>query len=158
MIDLRQAGPGRRAEALALNAAVAEMTSHLDAAGLDALLAEAAAAPALEAPDGRLAAFLIAFRPGAAYASPNYRWFCGRLGDFLYIDRVAVADRARGQGLARRLYAAATQAAAGAPLVCEVNSRPPNPGSDAFHAALGFEEMGRAAVSPSKSVRYLIRR
>ena len=40
---------------------------------------------------------------------------------------------------------------------CEVNCDPPNPVSDAFHAALGFREIGRARiVERSKTVRYLI--
>jgi predicted GNAT superfamily acetyltransferase len=39
---------------------------------------------------------------------------------------------------------------------CEVNSDPPNPLSDAFHAALGFREVGRAFLPDrGKSVRYL---
>ena len=65
------------------------------------------------------------------------------------------------QGLARALYADAFAAAraAGAPVVCcEVNVDPPNPGSDAFHAALDFVEVGRAMlVERKKLVRYLER-
>jgi uncharacterized protein len=40
-----------------------------------------------------------------------------------------------------------------------VNSDPPNPASDAFHAALGFEVVGEAAIHDgAKTVRYLARR
>ena len=43
-------------------------------------------------------------------------------------------------------------------VVCEVNREPPNPASDAFHAALGFSEVGLAAIhGGSKTVRYLAR-
>ena len=43
-------------------------------------------------------------------------------------------------------------------VVCEVNRDPPNPASDAFHAAQGFTEMGQAAIHQgSKTVRYLAR-
>jgi predicted GNAT superfamily acetyltransferase len=43
-------------------------------------------------------------------------------------------------------------------LCCEVNIEPPNPGSDRFHAALGFVEAGHATLSDrAKSVRYLTR-
>ena len=41
-------------------------------------------------------------------------------------------------------------------VVCEVNSRPPNPESDALHAVLGFVEIGSASIhNDSKDVRYL---
>jgi predicted GNAT superfamily acetyltransferase len=54
------------------------------------------------------------------------------------------------------LFAAAR--AAGHPRVaCEVNYEPPNPQSDHFHAALGFQEVGRAShPDRGKSVRYLL--
>ena len=43
-------------------------------------------------------------------------------------------------------------------VVCEVNQNPPNPASDAFHAALGFVEVGTASVyDGSRTVRYLSR-
>jgi hypothetical protein len=42
--------------------------------------------------------------------------------------------------------------------VCEVNSNPPNPASDALHASLGFREVGQATIHQgSKTVRYLAR-
>jgi len=41
-------------------------------------------------------------------------------------------------------------------VVCEVNLDPPNPVSDAFHATLGFAEVGHQALQgTSKTVRYL---
>ncbi len=41
---------------------------------------------------------------------------------------------------------------------CEVNLEPPNPVSDAFHEALGFTEVGRAAIHDGKKlVRYLVK-
>lgn len=155
MIDLRTAPEPLLHQALALNAEVQHWTSPLDLPRLRALLGWAAAAPAVVAGD-RLDGFLLGFGPGSAYDSPNYRWFDARLDRFAYVDRVIVAPPAQGQGLARRLYDAFAAQAPG-PLVCEVNSQPPNPGSDAFHARLGFVEMGQARLGPGKSVRYLIR-
>ncbi len=67
----------------------------------------------------------------------------------------------RKRGLANRLYDDLFRAAAAAGherVVCEVNSDPPNPASDAFHAALGFGEVGRAGIhGGAKTVRYLAR-
>ena len=65
----------------------------------------------------------------------------------------------RGRGLARLgyrgLFGSATRARH-ARVVCEVNSEPANPASDAFHAALGFAEVGSASIhNGSKTVRYL---
>ena len=67
----------------------------------------------------------------------------------------------RKRGLANRLYEDLFRNAAAAGhdlVVCEVNSDPPNPASDAFHAALGFVEVGHAAIhGGAKTVRYLAR-
>ncbi|MDZ7748153.1 MAG: GNAT family N-acetyltransferase [Halofilum sp. (in: g-proteobacteria)] len=96
--------------------------------------------------EGRLAGFLLALRPGLDYASPNYRWFSRRYADFYYVDRLAVDPTWRRRGVAAALYADAERAAraAGAPVIaCEVNLRPRNDASLAFHAAQGFEEVGR---------------
>jgi predicted GNAT superfamily acetyltransferase len=107
---------------------------------------------------GELAGFLLAMTPEADYDSPNFLWFRERARDYLYVDRIAVAGTARGAGIGRRLYA---KAAATAPkglvrIGCEVNIRPPNPASLAFHRAIGFREVGRRAFVPGeKEVVYL---
>jgi hypothetical protein len=106
-------------------------------------------------------AFLVALAERAPENAPNYRWFAARFARFVYIDRVVVAENARRNGFARLLYDDLFQAAAGAGydcVCCEVNSDPPNPVSDAFHAALGFAEVGRAWLPDrGKAVRYLMR-
>lgn len=111
---------------------------------------------------GRLEAFLMAFDQNAAYDSPNYLWFRSRYPRFVYVDRVVVANAARGRGHARRLYTDLFDIAAKAGhtiVTCEVNAEPPNPASDAFHAALGFSEVGDAIIhAGAKSVRYFARR
>ncbi|HWK63379.1 MAG TPA: GNAT family N-acetyltransferase [Rhizobiaceae bacterium] len=111
---------------------------------------------------GRLEAFLMAFDQNASYDSPNYLWFRSRYPRFVYVDRVVVANAARGRGHARRLYSDLFDVAAkvGHTMVtCEVNAEPPNPASDAFHAALGFSEVGDAVIhGGAKSVRYFVRR
>lgn len=141
---------------LALNNRNAEQTSWLEAARFEHMVGSAFMA--LHVPDAK--ALLVAFDQNADYKSPNFLWFRDRLDRFVYIDRIIVDGQARGLGLARRLYGQLFDLAreAGHNLVaCEVNSMPPNPGSDAFHAALGFVEAGCATLSPGKSVRYLTR-
>lgn len=103
----------------------------------------------------------MAFDEGADYDSPNYLWFRARHSRFVYVDRVAVDRAMRKRGLAQLLYEDLFRCAAGAGhdrIVCEVNSDPPNPASDAFHEALGFTEVGHAAIhGGAKTVRYLSR-
>jgi hypothetical protein len=158
--DLRSAPASVLSGVLALNRAEEIATSPLGASGLGALIRTSFATEALVADDGAVAAFLLAFDPGAAYDSPNFLWFRARSTDFVYVDRIVVAAGWRGRGLARGLYRRliARAAAAGfAQVVCEVNLDPPNPGSDAFHAALGFREVGRGSPAPGRTVRYLAR-
>jgi len=147
-----------RSAMLALNEAHSIETSPLDSGQLHALLDQAFHIGLRGA--GR-DAFLIAFDQDAASASPNFLWFKSRYPRFVYIDRVIVAPRMRGLGLARNLYQELFEAAAcagHAMIGCEVNLQPPNPGSDAFHEALGFGEVGRAAILDGrKVVRYLAR-
>lgn len=155
-IDLATAAPDMLGQVLAANAAVAAMTSPLDMRALESLLTEAAFAAAMVDRGDVMTGFLIGFGPGAAYDSLNYRWFGTRFDRFAYVDRVVTVPAAQGRGVARRLYAAFADAMPQQErLVCEVNLLPPNPGSDAFHAALGFREVGRGSPSPGKQVRYL---
>jgi predicted GNAT superfamily acetyltransferase len=127
--------------------------SHLDGARLRHLLS--AAYYARMAP--RRLAFLIAFAPDADYDGVHFAWFRERFEDFVYVDRIVVAHQARGRGIARAMYAGLFERAQsdGHPMICcEVNIDPPNPASDAFHASLGFHEIGRASMANGKVVRY----
>ena len=105
------------------------------------------------------AAFLLAFDETGHYDSPNFLWFRARFERFVYVDRIAVAPHARGRGLARLLYEdlfRRTRQTGRSTIVCEVNTVPANPSSDAFHDRLGFTEVGRAVLEDrKKSVRYL---
>jgi len=148
--------PAAEPAILALNNAHAVELSWLEPARLTTLVGCAFHARRI----GAAEAFLLAFDQDADYDSPNYLWFRARYPRFVYIDRVAVTATARGRGHARRLYAdliAAAKLAGHSMVVCEVNSAPPNPASDAFHAALGFTEVGQAEIhGGSKTVRYLM--
>lgn len=143
---------------LAFNNEHAAELSWLKPQQLSHLLAQAFFARRI----GTVEAFMIGFDQTADYDSPNYLWFRARHPRFAYVDRVAVDAAARGRGHARRLYEAFFDhaRAAGHDIVaCEVNSHPPNPGSDAFHAALGFAEVGSASIyGGERIVRYYERR
>lgn len=157
LADLRDAGPELMEAALRLNRRHEAETSPLTAAQLSGMCAAAFAAPAL--PDG--AGFLLAFDEGADYESRNFLWFRARYSRFVYIDRVIVDPAARGQGVARRLYAAlyAAARASGRDLVaCEVNVAPPNAPSLAFHAREGFAAVAEGDLLPGKRVAYMLRR
>jgi len=89
-----------------------------------------------------LAGFLIGMTPDVPYASGNFKWFLERGDDFFYIDRVAVSPWFRKRGIAARLYADAERYARGigaARLTLEVNVRPRNDASLAFHERMGFK-------------------
>ncbi len=129
---------------LPLNNAAVPHVNALEAADLETMLAEAALAWAIMAGNAP-AGGLIAFRPGTDYDSANYLWFHNNYDDFLYIDRVVVDPEQRGLGLGKSFYERALDAArdAGVMLCCEVNERPPNPGSMRFHERFGFKPVGR---------------
>ncbi len=146
--------PAHEAALLALNNAHAEELSWLDAKKFWSMTGEAFHARRI----GCVDAFIIAFDQAADYDSPNFLWFQERYRRFVYVDRVVTAPEARGRGLAKALYLdlfAAARAAGHQRIVCEVNADPPNPASDAFHAAMGFVAVGEAAIlGGSKQVRY----
>lgn len=150
--------PALEPAVLALNNAHAAELSWLEADRLSQLLRRAFFARRV----GAVEAFMIGFDHAADYDSPNFLWFRARHPRFAYVDRVAVDAAARGRGHARRLYEAFfdhARAAGHEIVACEVNIDPPNPGSDAFHAALGFVEVGGASIyGGARRVRYYERR
>lgn len=138
---------------LALNNAHADELTILNSDALSGLIREAFLT--LSVGDGD--AFLIAFDERADYDSQNFLWFRDRFERFVYVDRVAVSQVARGRGLGRALYETLFRRARAAGhdrIVAEVNADPPNPASDAFHAAMGFSVIGSALLASGKAVRY----
>ena len=108
--------------------------------------------------DGEIAGFLICLLPETDYHSYNLRWLNERYKDFFYVDRIAVASEFKRCGVAGSLYRdAASRVPAGCEmLVCEVNVRPRNDDSLAFHDAFGFEAVGTEDYG-SVCVQYMIR-
>ena len=151
-VALRAASAADFAAILALNAESVHFLSALDAPRLAALHAEAAL-HLVACSGAEIAAFLLAFREGAAYDSENYRWFAARYARFLYVDRVVVSAAQRGQRIGERLYAALfehTRSSGVATVVCEYDLDPPNPVSQRFHAKHGFREVGTQHVAGGK--------
>ena len=151
-VRIRDAQAGDFDAILALNEASVSLLSPLSPRRLAGLHAQAALHRVAER-EGEVIGFLLAFREGADYDSLNYLWFAGRYPQFLYVDRVVVADAARGQGVGALLYRDMFEfaAASGARLVaCEFDIDPPNPLSEQFHARFGFREAGRQWVADGR--------
>jgi predicted GNAT superfamily acetyltransferase len=109
---------------------------------------------------GGAEAFLLAFDETAAYDGFNFRWFAARYPRFVYIDRVVVAEAARGRGIGQALYAELfrrARASGRSVVTLEINADPPNPGSLRFHTRLGFTEVGAAETPSGKAVTYHVR-
>jgi predicted GNAT superfamily acetyltransferase len=139
------------AAALALNNANLPALNELDEAELAELLSMSCASLAADV-DGALAGFCIVLPPGVAYDSLNYRWFSGNYTDFAYLDRIAVDPNVRRSGIGRAFYDDLRVRLAGQfpVLLCEVNVRPRNDASLAFHEAIGFREVGQQDTEGGK--------
>ncbi|MGH3098379.1 MAG: GNAT family N-acetyltransferase [Streptosporangiales bacterium] len=125
---------------LELNNAATPAVSPLDRAGLDKLAEMAVVQLGAEA-DGAVVGFALGFGPGAPYGSENYRYFAERLADFCYIDRIVVDPTYYRRGIGSALYDEVERRCTAAVLTCEVNIKPRNEESLAFHAKRGFAEV-----------------
>jgi len=142
---VRQIVPTDLPALAALNEAAVPAVGALGLDGLTALVPRCDVAVVIDDDAGLPVAFLLALAPGSDYQSENYRWFDSHRPGSLYVDRIVVAPRAHGRGLGRLLYAAVADRAGRlglAEITCEVNLDPPNPQSSAFHAKLGFTQVG----------------
>ena len=139
----------------ALNEEHAKELSSLTQDGFVELIAKATYVRVAE----KEAGLLVAYDHNGDYSSINFKWFCAAYENFLYVDRIVISKTVRGQGIARKLYNdlfnhAKTQGYKR--IVCEVNSDPPNPASDAFHASLGFHAVDEVELEgKEKTVRYM---
>lgn len=87
--------------------------------------------------------FLIALDEKANYNSPNFQYFKKHFQSFVYVDRIVISENHRGKGIGRELYSRLrSEFDTSSVICCEVNIRPPNPESHAFHQSLGFEQVG----------------
>lgn len=128
---------------LALNNGAVPHVNALDDTAFAWLTEHATYFRVAEDGDG-IAGFVMMIEKGTEYWSANYAWFASRYDAFLYLDRVVVAPRARRSGVGRALYDDVIAFARGRwpRIALEVNLRPPNPVSVAFHQRMGFCEVG----------------
>lgn len=103
--------------------------------------------------NGEVAGFLIGYEPNAAYDSENYNWFNSTYDDFIYVDRIVIAAGHQGKQFGRLFYddvQAFAKERGYSRITCEYNNQPLNAGSQKFHAAYGFEEVGLMWVKGGK--------
>ena len=158
-VTLHDATPADFDAILGLNAASVHFLSPLDRARLQHLHAHAAYHRVVRTGD-EVHAFLLGFREGAPYDSPNYQWFERTYDRFMYIDRVVVSAASRRWNLGTQLYedVFAFAGAAGITRVtCEYDLDPPNPASERFHRRHGFREVGRQWLGEKKQVSLQLR-
>jgi len=90
------------------------------------------------------AGVLIGYAHDVEYDHKNLRWLRPRFDKFFYIDRIIIDASAQGKGYGRILYEdfeAEARRRDLQRLVCEVNTKPDNPGSHRFHERFGFNAL-----------------
>ena len=143
---IRPIEPGDLDHILAINEANTPEVGSVDAERMRFIVAESPIALAVEVGD-TIAGFCLVLGSDSTYDSVNYRWFTQRYDDFMYLDRVAVrglppwpgarhaavrGGRSR-DGRTRRRGRSRTRG----------ERRPAERGITAFHARLGFVEVGQ---------------
>ena len=144
---LRAIRPADLDTVLAINEAEVPAVGPLEPEALERLVEQSLIAIVAEL-DGEVGGFCLVLPPGEGYSSSNYRWFAERYDDFVYLDRVAIAPAHQRRGVGRALYAEVERLAgehrpAATDFLLEVNLRPRNDTSLAFHAELGFVEVAQ---------------
>jgi hypothetical protein len=119
-----------------LNQAALEGVGPLDYESAALLVKESDQALALD-DRGRLGGFVITLPSGATYDSTRYEWFEDRLEEYVYLDRIVVAETHRRRGVASRLY---DEIEADLPVALEVYDT--NEPSLEFHRRRGYRQVG----------------
>ncbi len=105
--------------------------------------------------DHQVAGFLLAMGDDANYENTNFEWFAARYQNFLYIDRIVVSREFSGKKIGSSLYSnlfSAARVTSTKWVVCEYNVVPLNRASRAFHAKMGFTEVGQQAIAEGKRI------
>jgi len=102
--------------------------------------------------------FIICMREGSVYRSENYKFFTTKLKKFLYVDRVAIDENYRREGLGKAIYNDIFNQAKNENLsiALEVNTQPINQPSLNFHQKMGFDQVGEKDFTDHR-VAYFIK-
>ena len=104
--------------------------------------------------------FLLVLPTGLNYESLNYRWFSKNFSDFAYIDRIAIKEEFRGQGIGKSLYLDLEQYVEKSikRIACEFNIKPENAISKNFHESLDYKRVGtQLTENDTKEVSLMIK-
>ncbi len=147
------------ARVLEINNANTPGVSELTMDELQTDLRNSLHALAIDNEHGEVCAFCITFAQDASEAGDNHRWFAERYESFVYLDRIAIDSDYRNRGLGVQLYQSVEnmmlQSTEHSMLCCEVNLKPPNPGSLRFHHRIGFTEVGQQSFDTDYTVSLL---
>lgn len=128
-------------EVPAVGSVTADALARIDDQSLISLVA-------VDPASGEIGGFCMVLGPDADYGSGNFLWFRERYESFAYLDRVAISPTFQRRGIGRALYAEVERLVVermphATEFCLEVNVRPRNDTSLAFHDALGFVEVAQ---------------
>ena len=101
--------------------------------------------------------FVICLRENTNYQSINYKFFKKRHNKFLYIDRIAIANKYQSFGIGSTFYnkLITIKDKYNIPICAEVNIDPPNELSIDFHKKHGFSKIAESTIKEGYSVVYM---
>lgn len=132
---------------LAVNEACVPEVNSIGADTIDRFVSWGTHLMVIDEGDGPIG-LLVGMTQDTPYESLNFGWFARRFDRFAYVDRIALADAARGKGYGPALYDEFVAWAAEHDLprvTAEVNTVPPNPRSHRFHEIYGFRPLEEVA-------------
>ncbi|MFD2532798.1 GNAT family N-acetyltransferase [Gracilimonas halophila] len=142
---------------LELNAAALPHVSDVTLSDMRRFLKQADPFLIIESKE-EIAGFMIVLQKGLEYDSLNYAFFCNNYSDFDYVDRIVISEKFRGQKFGTALYDHLFSTSEKKIITCEVNIKPPNPDSFAFHNMLGFNQVAEQVTgNGTKSVAMMVR-
>jgi predicted GNAT superfamily acetyltransferase len=142
---------------LELNEAALPHVSKVQLSDMDRFLKQADPFLVIES-DNELAGFMIVLQSGLDYGSLNYAFFNNHYDNFDYVDRIVIAEPFRGKSFGTALYHHLFENSDKKYVTCEVNIKPPNPLSMAFHNKLGFNQVAEQVTeNGEKSVSMLVK-